>query len=291
MAVFGILFALIALFGWAFGDFLIQRSTRHIGVWRTRLVLNGSAAIVLFPFVQKEMGSLGGNPTLAALLVGLCILSLFGGYFGLQALKSGKLAVIEPINGLELPFTVVLSIALLHEALSLLQFGCIVLIFAGIMLTVMRRLPTGKRRKLALEKGTAYAIIGVFGLGMVNLTIGLTSRMSSPLFVSWSTGSFIAVVCLLYLLITRRLSSVPALIVAHGRELFLVCLIGNASWISFAYATTFLPISIATAITEAYIALGVLLGVVVNRERLRPHQIVGVVCALIGVISLAAVTG
>jgi drug/metabolite transporter (DMT)-like permease len=59
------------------------------------------------------------------------------------------------------------------------------------------------------------------------------------------------------------------------------------AWVSFAKATTFIPIAIATTISESYIALAVLLGLFVNREKLRTHQILGITLATFGVIILA----
>ncbi|MFZ2804392.1 MAG: DMT family transporter [Patescibacteria group bacterium] len=289
MPVFGLLFALIALFGFAFSDFLMQRSTRGIGIWRTRFVLSVSSAVILLPFVFGGIGAFITNQVLVVLLVGLSALSIIGGYFGLKALKLGKLSVIEPINGLELPFTVILSVGLLHEALSLIQVALIVVIFAGIMLTVTRRRPKGGIRR-ALEKGTAYAFVGVFGLGIANLTIGVTSRMSSPVFVAWSMGLLAGAISFVYLVITKRLPGTIAKVSAHARELFLLSIISNVAWISYGYATIFLPISIATALSESYIALAVLLGVIANRERLRRHQIIGIILTISGVICLAAVT-
>lgn len=67
-------------------------------------------------------------------------------------------------------------------------------------------------------------------------------------------------------------------------------ILDNTAWVAFAFATIFIPISIATTISESYIALAVFLGIFINREKLRPHQMIGVVLALVGVIALSALT-
>lgn len=68
----------------------------------------------------------------------------------------------------------------------------------------------------------------------------------------------------------------------------LQAVLDNAAWISFAFATTFISIGIATAISEGYIALAALLGIFLGREKLRGHQLAGVIVALTAILILAA---
>ncbi|MDI6821251.1 MAG: hypothetical protein QMD65_03755 [Patescibacteria group bacterium] len=49
----------------------------------------------------------------------------------------------------------------------------------------------------------------------------------------------------------------------------------------------FLAISIATTISENYIALTVLLGVFINKEKLQRHQFFGIAIAIISVLVLS----
>ena len=68
-------------------------------------------------------------------------------------------------------------------------------------------------------------------------------------------------------------------------------LLYNLGWVAFALATTTIATSIVTAVSESYIVLGVILGIFVNREKLKRHQVVGVALALGGIIALSSFTG
>lgn len=50
----GIIFAFIAMIGWGFGDFFIQKSTRKVGVWATIFIITLLGFIVLTPFALKN---------------------------------------------------------------------------------------------------------------------------------------------------------------------------------------------------------------------------------------------
>ncbi len=83
--------------------------------------------------------------------------------------------------------------------------------------------------------------------------------------------------------IWQDLKKSPILIPAMG-------VIDNMAWVAFGYATTFIPISIAATISESYIVLASLLGICVNREKLKSHQIIGIILAIGGVLLLSALT-
>jgi drug/metabolite transporter (DMT)-like permease len=51
---------------------------------------------------------------------------------------------------------------------------------------------------------------------------------------------------------------------------------------------TLAPIAISVALSESYIIIAVLLGMFVNKERLRKHQIFGMIVAIISAILLAS---
>ena len=64
----------------------------------------------------------------------------------------------------------------------------------------------------------------------------------------------------------------------------------DLAWIMFSYATLYIPIAIATSISEVYIALAVFLGFYINKEKLKYHQIVGLLIAVVSIIILSIVT-
>jgi drug/metabolite transporter (DMT)-like permease len=62
------------------------------------------------------------------------------------------------------------------------------------------------------------------------------------------------------------------------------------AWFGYAYAVSQSSIALTITISEAYIVLAALLGVVINRERLRRHQVLGAALALGAVVVLAYIS-
>jgi multidrug transporter EmrE-like cation transporter len=60
--------------------------------------------------------------------------------------------------------------------------------------------------------------------------------------------------------------------------------------IAFSYAMLYIPIGVATGISEGYIAFAGGLGLVFNNEKLKKHQWAGFLLAAIAVVALAIVT-
>ena len=65
----------------------------------------------------------------------------------------------------------------------------------------------------------------------------------------------------------------------------------KAAWVAFAFAMTVAPITIATALSESYIIIAVILGLAINKEKIHLHQKLGLVVAIIAAITLASITG
>lgn len=67
-------------------------------------------------------------------------------------------------------------------------------------------------------------------------------------------------------------------------------ILDNVAWTAYGFAMIYIPIAIATTISESYVALSVMLGIFVNREKIEKHQIIGIVLAILGVILLSSTT-
>lgn len=286
----GVLFALGALVCWTFGDFFIQRGTRTVGNWKTLFYIGALGSIVLLPFVAREIGATLSNPSNAIILLLLVIVTLFTALFEFEALKRGKIAVVEPVMSLELPITIGLSLALWGERLSATQGILSLVVFIGIMLAVTIHHSHLHYHKRIFEKGFILAGIGAVGMALVNFLTGVGSQTTSPLFTIWFLHSTLAIICLFYFLYRGETKSILADIRRYPKTIVALSIFDNLAWISFAYAVRYIPISIATTVSESYIALAVLLGIFVNREKLKPHQFVGIALTIGGVILLSVIT-
>jgi drug/metabolite transporter (DMT)-like permease len=284
----GVLLALTALFGWGFADFLAQRATRKVGVVETLFFTDVFGLVILTPLVFGQLGSLIGNPRGIIILVTLSLVSLFTALLNLEAFRRGKMAVVEPILGLELPFTILLAVALRGERVGLAQGVTMTLVFIGIVLAASARPLRARLGDGKLEKGVLLAAIGAVGLGATNFLIGLASQETSPVLAVWFGRLMLGVILLIYLLVSKRLA--PTIRAWNGqvRILSVTSALYLVAFLAFGYAVTMASISTVTTISESYIVLAALLGVIVNRERLRTHQYVGASLAVAGTLFLAS---
>ena len=118
----------------------------------------------------------------------------------------------------------------------------------------------------------------------------LGSRATSPLMINWFTSLFIAAVALIYLAFTSKLSAIRE-DMKHGKVLiFNTVFFDNLAWITFSYAMLYIPIAVATGISEGYIAFAGALGLLFNKEKLRRHQWVGFFLVVVSVVLLSLAT-
>lgn len=287
----GIIFALGALLFWGVGDFCIQRATREIGIWKSLFFICLTAVVVLFPFIRGEIGEVFNDPKGLALLLTAGVAIFVMALLIFESYKIGKLAIVEPILSIELPVAVILGVFLAHENLNLVQWLLILVVFVGVVLAMTKHHTHLHYHKRILEKGVLYALFGAILMGAANFLIGVASQETSALFTIWFTSLMTAVFCFIYFIAKGTTKSLVRDFKKHTKAITSSSVFDNAAWISYAFATTYIPISIATTISESYIALTVGLGIFVNKEKVNWHQVVGIVLAVSGVIILSAVSG
>jgi drug/metabolite transporter (DMT)-like permease len=284
----GILFAFLALACWGIGDFLIQRSTRKFGDWVALFYITAFATVVLFPFLYRDLGALFVSHRGLVVLFMASIVVTIAGLLNFEALRVGKISVMEPIYAFEVPVTAFLAAFIIGERLTPLQTLLVIFLVAGIFLVSTRG--WHHVRRIHAERGVWYAVFATVGMGATNFLFGLGARETNPLLINWFTSAFITAVALAYLAANRRLGELATDWRHHQRLILSVGIFDNAAWVAFAYSVLYIPIAISTSISEAYIALAALLGLIVNREKLERHQKVGLALAVVAVIALAAVT-
>lgn len=283
---FGVLFALFTLFLWGGGDFLIQRTTRQIGNWETVFLIGLFGTILLTPFVYRDVIRYLSAASIIAVLAVASIFGLVASLFDFESLKKGKIAAVEPILALEIPTVAVLSLIFLKEVLSLLELFLIAVIIIGLVLVSLREHNFKLLRSKGLEKGVILMTIAAILMGGTAFFVGYGSRITNPLFVNWFVALIATVFMAAYLFFKGTLPRLVKNVLKSPKLVFTTCLFDNLAWISFAAAVLFIPITIAMTLSENFIAVAVLLGLIVNREMLRLHQKIGFVLALAGTVVL-----
>lgn len=284
----GIGLAFVAMLCWGFGDFLIQRSTRKIGNWETLFIICGFGTLVLLPFVWKNIPELFvGDIAPLAILFGGAVILLIAALLDFEALRIGKISVVEPIWSLEIPAATVLAFLILGERITTFQTVIIVLLIVGLILVSLKEKYSVK--KFFVEKGVVIAFFAAIVMGVANFFIGWGARVSDPLMVNFIINIFITIVTGIYLLKTGKLKKTFRDLSSNRSLLLPMAISDNAAWIAFAFAMSLAPIAIAVALSESYIIVAVLLGIFINKERLQRHQKFGLIMAFISAIVLASV--
>lgn len=280
----GAIFAFIAMFAWGFGDFLIQKSTRKIGVWITLFIITLTGFIVLTPFALKNAGSLFTFGINIFLIGGIAY--FIAAFLDLEALRKGKLDIVEPIWSLEIVSSTLLAFFILGERLNNIQLSFIGILIISLILVSLKSF--NFERKHLIERGVYLALVAALIMGLANFFIGVGSRQIDPITMKWGMDLFLTVCSFFIILKNKEFKGIIKKIKQNEKTLFFMSLFDNSAWLAFGFSMALAPISIAVAISESYIIIAVLLGYFVNKEKLRKHQIVGLVFALISAIYLAS---
>ncbi len=283
----GVTLAFTALVLWGVGDFLMQKSTRVFGDWISLLYVSLFGAVVIFPFVYKDVLLLSSQDLLILFVASFVI--LIAALLDLEALKQGKISIVEPIYALEIPITAMLAAGFLGEILSGTEVVLIITLMIGVMLLSLESLHYIKN--IRLEKGVRLAVAATITMGVVNYLFAVGARETGFLMVNWFTNTVLAIVCFAYLIRKKLLSHAYTLVVKHKKLAFFTSVFDNGAWIAYSGSMALIPAAIATGISEAYIALAALLGLIFNREKLLFHQWVGFFIVIISAIYLAYLVG
>jgi drug/metabolite transporter (DMT)-like permease len=274
-----ILAAIGAMLCWGVGDFFIQRTTRKIGDIETIAFMSAIGAIGLTPFILSDIPLLFEFQNILIIFI-LSIAALVAAVLNFEALKQGKLSVIDVVLEIEIPVTVILGFLFFQESLSIVQVSVIGFMMAGITLIATGHGPL-KLRKVVIEKGVFLAVLAAIAMGFVNLLTAVGSRQISPLMIIWTPWTIAAIMSFIFLMkrdgihkTIKNASKFKSLILAMG-------IFETAAWLLFAIAVFNNMLSITIAITESFPAVALLLGLWINKERITKYQYAGAVITLI----------
>lgn len=287
----GVVAALIALLAWGFGDFFIQRSIRAIGSLESLLCIGITGAILLFPFVARDVVRLFQDSASVSFLILATIITFIGAVILFAAFKQGKLAVVEPILSFELLITTFISLAFLKEAVTGTQLVLILAVFVGIILIIIHREKPRWwqwwKRSTFFERGALLAVLGAGSSACINVVTALASRQTDPIVTIWFVHGGIGVISFVWIAANGRLGAMVRSIRKNIKTVSAQSVLDNVAWLAYAKAVTTLPIAITVGITESFVALAALLGIAFNKEKLTALQIAGIGITLCAAIALA----
>lgn len=283
----GIGMAFVAMLCWGFGDFLIQKSTRKLGDFETLFLITFFGSVVLLPFTYSNIiNVLAGNEL--KILVVASIVILVAALFEFQALKIGKISVVEPIWSMEIPASVLMAFFVLKERLEFAQIILIVLLIVGLLLVSFKE--SRFSFKFFLEKGVYISFLSAILMGVANFFVGWGGRITDPLMINFFINTFVAIFTGLFLIVKGNFIGAFKDFWKERKTVLPMVITDNSAWIAFAYAMMLAPIGVVVALSESYIIIAVALGLVINKEKLQHHQKIGLVFAFFAAIILAYIT-
>lgn len=278
-----LIFAFAAMLSWGIGDFLMQRTTRKIGNLQTLLWIGIIGSVGLLPFVWSDLHLLL-VPQNMLLILGLGIVCFLSALFDLEALKQGKISVVDVVIEMELPVTIALAFIFLGESLTTAQAIIILFIISGIVLIATKSFSSIRAR---IEKGVLLALAAAVLFGGVNFLTGISAKQITPFIAVWGQWTFFTVLCIFIVLFREGPGKVIRAASSHKALIFCVGVIDTLAWVFYAFAVRANEISITTAITESYPAIALILGVWLNKERILAHQWIGAGLALACSVALS----
>ena len=285
----GIILIIVTILCWGFGDFFIQKSTRKMGDWESLFIITAFGFVILSPLVLSDIWEIFVDfRSLLILLVGGLIMFI-AALIDFEALKKGKLAIIEPVWSTEIIVSVLLALFILGETTGILQIILILTLMIGLVLVSLKS--EHFHGKNWIEKGVLLALLAALLMGVANFFLGWGSRETDALVANWVFNFVMAFGSLVYLIYNKRIRKLGRDIFRNKKLTLSMIVLDNTAWIAFAFAMTFSNIGIVVALTESYIVIAVLLGVFVNKEYLRMHQKIGVAIAVASAIALSFFIG
>ena len=284
----GILFGVLAAAFWGAGDFLITLLTRRVG---TRAALLSIQALSLLAWgvillVNADSGSHGMNRALALALLATAICHVAGLAFVYRAFEVGNLAIVSPISSAFAVVTAVLSLLSGERPPALVLAGTALLI-AGVALATrgsssgssgpsLRGVPEALLSALAF--GTMFWLFYFYVQPRLGYTLPLLALKTAAVL-----GSALAFV--------RRpragAASSGTSPVSWGSLAILAAgaaLADTLAWLTYIFGTHTAYATVVTALASLFSAVTVLLAWRFFRERLLPHQWVGIAVILVGIL-------
>jgi len=271
-----IILAFGAMLGWGVGDFLIQRSVQRLGNTETLFLINLCSSIILFPFIYKSLFSLSLWEIIMLIILG--VVGFFGVSIHFRALNKGKLSVVETIFSLELPLTIILGVSFLKEKLSPALIILMILLLIGIILLSIDFQKISKHD--FLEKGALLAITAASMVAVINFLTSVGTKTINPVMVIWFPWLVAGLMSWVCLLRKKKIKATMNAAWSYRQLLIPMIIIDITAWIFYAFALSKKELSITTSITEGFIVIAMFLGIIFNKEKVRPWQYFGAFLAI-----------
>lgn len=274
----GIIFGMIAAFGFGASDFLVTQVTRRVGVLKAMLVIQLFGVLIIGTILAVTQQFPPLQWSIWGLMVVISIINFVATMLLYRSFAIGTLSIVSPIASGFAVVTAVLSLMFNRENLPTLTLVGTPLLIVGVI--VVSRVPgTSGAPSFA---GIPEALGAAIGFGIYFWAI---NRITPTLGVFWPV------------LVVRLVQLIGVLIVLgiRGRSenkwtwrvaplLLMAAVLDSSALLAFNLGVGQTYATITTALTSLYSAVAVLLAWLFMRERLSRGQWIGVGVVLVGVL-------
>lgn len=280
-----IFFALISFIGWGTGDVFGTIASRKIGAYATTLwaFLFGVLIFSLYiPYVLDDFA----NYTIILLFINIAVslLSLIGNLAFNEGVRIGNPSLVGTISSSFVVVPILFSILFLGESISLQQTVFVTIIFVGVILSSVD-LSVFRSKKAVFNKGTALAIVALFGWGLFFTALKILSEH-----VGWFWPQYITFLLfpLIYLYAKTRGEKIGfQYSLSTYITLFMSTLLLRAADFSFNYSNSRDFTAIAGPIAGSYPILFAGISFFLFKDPITKQQIFGIITTLIGILFLS----
>lgn len=188
MELLGIGLGLLTALLWGTSDTIATMAARRWKTFKITVVSQaagflglGVCGIAAFVFLDLPLTQ---TAVVLSLLIGIFtgIFAAFGYYYCYRALEAGPIALVSPLTSTSSVCTLLLSLFVLHQGLTAVQMGAVVLCILGVLLA-----STNPRAIRALLKtsgssffnqGVCWALIATLAFGVMDFGIGASAAIS-----------------------------------------------------------------------------------------------------------------
>jgi len=286
----GILFGLFAATFWGVGDFLITLLTRRVGTRWALLAIQALSLVAWGLIVVGRFSPAPGSisPVLWGILLATAVCHVLGLAFVYRAFEIGNLAIVSPISSAFAVVTAALALLTGERPPTLVLLGSALLI-VGVTLATRARTEGPSPHALrgvpeALASAVAFGAMFWLFYFYVQPALGYTIPLVS-LKVAAVAGSALA-------FLRRPPPSGESARAPEPRGSFALlaalaagaALADTLAWLTYIEGTHTAYATVVTALASLFSAVTVLLAWRFFRERLAPHQWLGIAVILIGIL-------
>jgi drug/metabolite transporter (DMT)-like permease len=279
----GFVLGTLAAIAWGSTDIFVTYVSRRIGFFRTVLLsqfLGVCLLVVIAIAIDLPRASIG--QLLALVAVAPLAVVAYGGFY--RALELGPIAIVSPIISANGVVVVVLALLVLSESLSAVQaVGC-VLVLGSLIVAALE--PRAVIEEAGAGSGVRLAIVAALAFGGYLFGMAVLSEEIGWLLPILVTRA-VAVAVLAAVELAGRMARVGRV---SGRAV-LACLAAGlldaSGYLAFNRGAEIGEVALTGAAASAYPVIPIVWGLLALRERVAPHQLVGVAGVITGMVVLS----